>query len=489
MSVKEQLFRFIEEKQIDIVCTGGMSIHFNEINAVLNSVKELNPKIKTICGGSVITSDPQLAMNNMKIDIGVIGEGEKTVLELAEALSSDRNVAEVKGIIYYDCHHNLVATQEREPIMDLDSLPIPDYEGFEFDRLVKSNLPNTSWFYTILDEVRPANIISSRSCPYSCTFCYHPLGKKYRKRSLDNVFSEIDYLVKNYNINFIFLMDELFSSNKERMYEFAKRIKAYNLKWATQLRVSDVDEDILRLLKGSGLCMISYGIESLSDEILRSMRKGTTKSQIEKALQITRNEGITIQGNIIIGDPNETEKTVTESLEWWREHKEYGINLGLVKAVPKSPVYENALKSGLIKDKLQFLKDGFPIINLSKLSDRKFRRLSNLVNKYTVFEMYSIIGNVLFSKYENLENGKRLYTIVAECPECHKISKYKNMHQNKNKFSPLYQVICRNCYVKFSISSQASFTKNYTFIERVVLSCISIASKRDKISRLLLGVS
>ena len=271
--LEQQLSEYIDDKQIDVICTGGMSFQFNEINTLLETVKKIKPEIITVVGGAIITSDPCLALENMQIDFGIIGEGEETMVDLADALCHGNDVSKVKGIAYYDAKNNLTITEHRDPIADLDALPIPDYEGFEYGHFVSLFTPAHNFYFTILDEVRPAYISTSRSCPFSCTFCYHPLGKKYRQRSLDNVFKEIDYLVEMYNINVLLILDELFSVNKERMYDFAKRIQKYNIKWSPQLRVTDVDENVLKALKDSGVFAISYGIESASDKILTSMQK------------------------------------------------------------------------------------------------------------------------------------------------------------------------------------------------------------------------
>jgi len=227
-TIEEQLFRYINDKHIDVVCTGGMSLYYAHINAILEASKRVKPDIITVVGGPIVTSDPKLVLENMAIDYGIIGEGEETMADLADALCNNKDVRNIDGIAYIR-NGELFITDSRSPISDLDALPIPDYEGFGYGYLVNLSAPTSHQiYYTILDEVRPAKIISSRSCPFNCTFCYHPLGKKYRQRSLDNVFEEIDYLVNKYDINLLILMDELFSIDRERMYEFAGRIKKYN---------------------------------------------------------------------------------------------------------------------------------------------------------------------------------------------------------------------------------------------------------------------
>lgn len=283
LTIEEILSYHLFTNNIDVICTGGMSLHYHKINEILNAAKKLNPDIITIVGGAIVTSDPTLAMENMQIDYGVIGEGEIVTTNLLSTLQNSGDIKEVCGITYRD-NGKIVVTEPAPYIKDLDILPMPDYERFEYGEYIKLIKPSQNYYTTILDEVRPAHISTSRSCPYGCTFCYHPLGNKYRQRSLNNVFEEIDYLVENYNINLLFILDELFSFNKERMYEFAARIKKYNIMWSPQLRVDEVDKDILKALKDSGAYIISYGIENASNTILESMKKHITIEQIENAL-------------------------------------------------------------------------------------------------------------------------------------------------------------------------------------------------------------
>jgi len=234
--IEEVLAECIKVHGIDVLCTGGMSTNWKQIEEVVSRSKQIKPDIINVVGGPIMTSEPGLAMANMPIDYGVIGEGEITMAELAHALCKDAITDRIDGIIFYDNNRKLVTTRARDPILDLDSIPMPDYEGLDFAKL----LPlmdqyqfSIEYFYSG-PPTKVIEIIASRSCPFQCTFCYHPLGQKYRQRSLVNVFYEIDYLVKTFNINIIILDDELFSANVERTIEFANRIKSYGIGWIAQ---------------------------------------------------------------------------------------------------------------------------------------------------------------------------------------------------------------------------------------------------------------
>ena len=153
----------------------------------------------------------------------VLGEGEVTIVELVREINNGRdNIADVNGIGYKDTSKGFILTSPRSPIMDLDSLPLPDFEGFEFEKYLAMQMPNDNLYMYVDDEPRFYPIISSRGCPYNCTFCFHPLGQKYRSRSVENFISEIKYITERYQVNNLAIVDELISNDRSRYLKFVK---------------------------------------------------------------------------------------------------------------------------------------------------------------------------------------------------------------------------------------------------------------------------
>jgi len=466
--IENQLSNFFNLNKIDVLCTGGMSVHYSEINNVLTTSKKIKPDIITIVGGTIITSNPKVACWGIKqIDYGVIGEGEETIIELADAIINKKDTTLIKGLAYFNKDDKYVITEERIPIFNLDTIPFPDYDGFEYGKFLKTFYPSESKFFSILDEIRVGYIMASRSCPFACTFCYHHPLSKYRQRSLDNVFKELDYLIDKYNVNYLYVTDELFSFEKERMYEFAARVKQYNIKWWTNFRVPDVDKDILNTLKNSGAFMISYGIESINNDILKSMKKHITKAQIENAMKLTYEAKLNIQGNIILGDPEETEETAKDSINWLKAHPEYGINLLMIKTFPFSSVYKYAISKGLIKDEFEHMKNKFPLVNLTKMSDKKYLELCVYVENLNVEIQNNLDGIVLSSKIiSKTENGNNIYSFDIKCPSCNAKMTYNNMVQKT--FRTHFIIICRNCYGNIRVENMKAYNKNYTLYDKAM---------------------
>lgn len=376
------LRRIIVENNVDIVGCGGISGQFIEIYPLFETVRRIAPYVKNIVGGGMITADAQTAMKAFgdTVDYGVIGEGEITVPALVQTIAEGGDPGLVEGIIYPDRNGGFVITGRRKEIQDLDSLPLPDYEGFNYDKYLSTN---GEWQDG--KKFSPVAIIGGRSCKYACTFCFHPSGSRYRQRSLDSIFQEIDYLIEHYDINYVALREELFANDVNRVLEFCRRSEDYSIVWSIQLRVDSINREMVETLAKSKCRYVFLGIESADNRILKSMRKRITVEQVEYALNLCLEYGLDTRSTIILGDEEETLESTETTLNWWLVHKKkWAIDLGLIIAFPGSTLYKNALADGRIPDPVQFLRDGCPIINLSKhLTYNQFRNIQSRITDYT----------------------------------------------------------------------------------------------------------
>ncbi|MEI6826585.1 MAG: radical SAM protein [Desulfuromonadales bacterium] len=411
------------QNRIDVVCTGGLSLDCHKIIEVIDAARKINPGIITVVGGGIVSSDPETAMRVLGADIGVIGEGEVTICELAKALDSGDEYSNVSGLIYRTHNNEYITTSPRKEIADLDNIPFPDFDGFNYGEWVK--------FFG-----GAGVLLSDRSCPFRCTFCFHPTGEKYRQRTLDNVFEEIEFQAKRYNLRSIGLTSELFATTKERVLEFCSRIIKYKLSWSCCLRVTDVDADLLKRMKESGCNLICYGLESADDSILKSMRKGITVDQIAHALDLNYEAGISTEAsNFIFGDINENAETVANTMKfWWRYNSKTHINLSLIQTYPGTYLYEYACKHGIVTDKEQFLRDGCPIINVSKLSSTEFHELTSLIAEMRMHPHVSADSLKIIEIHEdgkciveyvcrkcgakNITGSRFWFTATCHCPSC-----------------------------------------------------------------------
>ncbi len=436
----------IEKDKIDVVATGGLSFQYNTVRNVIEAAKKIDKKIITIVGGGIITSSPETAMESLEYaDYGVIGEGEITIREWCRVLENGGEFSEIDGLIY-KFNNGYKITKSRKEIENIDSIPWPDYEGFELEKSFAAS-PSISG----LNRKNTVFMITSRSCPYNCTFCFHSVGKKYRQRSLDNFFEELDYLISRYNIEYICMADELFGHNFERVKGFCKRMQKYNIRWWAQFRVDNIIPELLSVLKDGGCDVMSFGLESADNRILKSMRKGTTVEQIERALKLVYDAGISLEGAFIFGDIEETWETANNTLNWWRNHSEYKINLNLITVYPGSYLYKYACDNGIIKDKVQFLKDGCPQINVSKLTDKEYSELIK-----NIMEAPMTLTRVLSTvEVNNIDYKTGRIDITGVCTAC----RHKNYWDNIKLFTTNF-LGCKKCGQRYNTVLPAELRVN-----------------------------
>ena len=456
-STENEVARIVKLLRPNILLTGGLSVHYQIIKHIIDSAKIVIPDLKIMLGGGIISSEPILMLKGLNGDFGVIGEGEDTAVKLIRAIDDNLDLSTINGICYKTLNRGraeILKTPQAYPIEDINNIQWPDYESFDIKFYLDSQRVTDFYFNTGNQNPRAFEMIASRSCPYDCSFCFHPLGRIYRERSLDNFFLELDYVVNNYDINLLMILDELFAANNKRLIDFCCRIKNYNLKWLVQLRVDSVNEEILQLMKDSGCVSISYGIESMSEKVLYGMNKKIKPSMIENALEITYKNKINIQGNLIFGDTTETALTAGESLNWWLKNRKYQINLATIQHYPGTKIYNDAIQKGAITDALTFIKNGCPTVNTTEIDDLSYSK----INWWVDFLYKSLLMPAKLLEYKNIDDidplrGK-LIGIKCICPHCGHINSFPALPISGNAVFghfKTFRLACYKCNQRFDI--------------------------------------
>jgi radical SAM superfamily enzyme YgiQ (UPF0313 family) len=422
----------IIENDIDIILTGSTSADYHLVKVIVDKAKEVKSSLRIICGGGLISGDPIPAMTSLEVvDFGVIGEGEVTIVELCHALEKKEDFFSVKGIIYKQ-DNSYEITPSRPPNDDIDSIPWPDYEGFDYGAYLKSSDVGIHG----LHYKHAAMFLSSRSCPYNCTFCFHTIGKKFRQRSLDDFFAEIDHLVSRYEIDFFYTHDEFFTYSFERAKEFCERMSQYNIPWQTALRVDSITDELLEILKQGNCKLISFGFESADNSILKSMKKDITIEQTERALEKVVKSGISFSGAFIFGDKNETMQTARNTLKWWKDHRQYNIVLKSIFTYPGSELYKYAIENNIIRDPVAFLKAGCPVINVSKMSKDEYNIIAREIALLEV-SGYHQAKNV---ELDLIDASNAFCTLQAHCFYCGAENRW-----NEYRFFTTSFGVCEQC--------------------------------------------
>lgn len=431
-------------ERFDFIATGGMSSQLHIMRTARDIAREYGCKF--VCGGPIISADPLTMARLIRPDYAVVGEGETTILELLKCLESGGELDAVQGVIYQK-DGDFVKTPERVDFPPIDAIPRPDLDGFGFAERLDRARPFDVYYLDLFDNPRDYPLITSRTCPFSCTFCFQPENRKYRVRDLDDVIDELRDVVFKYRINVVTIVDELFHAKNSRLIEFCEKFKAFretvpwDLRWSCQARVAHMTEELLDKMSDSGCFMISYGIESYSETVLKSMRKNIKPEMIDSVIPATLRRGISVQGNFIFGDTAETLDTAQETLDYWRAHPEYGIVLYHLLPVPGSAIYHLARKKGLLPDLDDFLINRyFAPQNLTSMSYLDYMEMRRRVLRH----------ELLFTKWQAPLRISRT-SVEVRCSHCSAVNHYRNCENNPLFFHTM--TYCRSCRLRYFIGS------------------------------------
>lgn len=315
----EQIVDLLKKQDPDIV---GVSFGTQNRLLAFDSIREIRKafsKIPIVVGGPhpTLTADDTLR-NIPEIDMVVRGEGEYSFLDLVKAIDKKDDLSGVKGLSFRDKNGAIIHNLNREPIADLDQLPMP----------ARDLLPINDYKQTIpLSDKVCTSMITSRGCPYNCVYCStsEQWGHKIRHRSSKNVVDEIDYLMKNYNLDGVGFFDDVFTMDKGRVIEICQEIikRKLNIYWWCETRANTIDKEMVNWMKKSGCEHISMAIESGSDRILQNIKKSITVEQGIEACKIIKKAGIKLKVFFMHGLPGETYEDIKKTvfLSRYLEHK------------------------------------------------------------------------------------------------------------------------------------------------------------------------
>lgn len=329
----------------DIVAVGAVTDLLEGALNVCKIAKKLG--ITTVVGGVHATILPEETLSFEDVNIVISGEGEYTMLELADCIENEDLLENVKGILFKKVKNSkikIIKTKPRKPIENLDELPFPARDLFPW-KLYSS-------YSSIVRKTPTMHMMTSRGCPFQCTFCASPsLWKGCRARSPKNIANEIEYLTKRFGIKEIYLFDDTFNLNLKRAEEICDEIIKRKIKISlrVQARVLPMTEKLLKKMKKAGCWCIYYGVESGNQEVLEDIKKVITLDQVRKTFKMTSNVGIKTFGFFMIGLPKDTRKTIKDTLNFALEINPDFVNFSILIVYPGTEIYEQAIKEGSIK--------------------------------------------------------------------------------------------------------------------------------------------
>ena len=307
------------------------------------------------------------------------GEAEAAFPKLLDIIGKGKGDLEsVPGLVWRE--GGQVRSNAASFIEDLDAIGLPAW-----DLIHPEDYPE-SQHGAFFRKFPIAPIMITRGCPYPCAFCAGGVvsGKKIRKRSIESVLGEIKTLYKDHGIREFHVIDDNFTMDASYAKEFLRRLKGIGLdiSWAVPngVRMETLDPEILKLMKDTGLYLISLGIESGSDEILRLMKKGNTVSRIRECVRMINDSGIDVAGFFILGYPGETEESIKKTIR-------FSLELGLVRAnfftylpFPGSESYDQLASSGELDrvdwDNFYFMNAAYVTPGLTRKGLKNLQRIA-----------------------------------------------------------------------------------------------------------------
>jgi len=289
------------------------------------AIKQRDPGIQVVVGGPHATFAAQSLLECPAFDYVIRGEGEYTLLALAEG----REPSTIAGLTYRDAWGVVRTNPDRELIADLDQLPFPDPK---FDL-----------------NPRPLNddfemIMTGRGCPFHCVFCASPQLWKHRVRlrSVENVLSEIQFKYEMYGAKRFYFIDDVFNINMQRTMNLCQAIIQAGLKieWICEARLDHLSRSLLDAMRQSGCNRIKLGVESGSERVLRLMKKGIKLDQVRQAVALVKESDIDLTLYFLLGFPGETAEEAQQSIALARELDPNYCSLGIVAPYYGTELYD-----------------------------------------------------------------------------------------------------------------------------------------------------
>jgi anaerobic magnesium-protoporphyrin IX monomethyl ester cyclase len=289
----------------EILGLSALTPHVNRAIRYAEKAKQLNPDVVTVMGGPHATVDVDTFLDAGAIDYVIGGEAEDSIVDFVRGVDMGKAVLESVPGIAFDKEDGTRHCNPQPPLIkDLDRVPFPAWEMLPFPR------------YSAMNKEKLFYIFTSRGCPFRCIFCQKELtGRGFRTRSVENILDELQEISDTYEPGNVLFIDELFTCQKQRVYDLCEGIMKRGLKlnMSCETRVDMIDYDMARTMKKAGFNRMYFGVESVSQRSLDTLIKDYKAEKVVECLKMTRRAGIWSKVFLIVGTPGETMEDIEET--------------------------------------------------------------------------------------------------------------------------------------------------------------------------------
>ena len=324
-SPDEELSSVMKSFNPQVVGIGVMTIEckYGFIDAA--KVKKLNPDVTIIFGGPHCSHEPRFILNDPNVDLMVSGEGDLTIAELIDALEQGRDIENIAGIAYKK-NGSYIRTADRPVIRDLDKFD-QEYDLINLERYF--NFQSSMDFFPVFRNKRFLPLVTSRGCPFKCTYCHDIFDKSIQYRSPKAVVDEIEYLINKYGVREFHIVDDVFNVNMKRAKIVLDAIIQKNLNihisFPNGLRADFFDDELIDKMQRAGVYRMALGIESGSQRIQDMIQKDLDINIIYGVVEKLTRARMSVHGFFMLGFPSETRKEMEATID-------FACDLGLTTA-------------------------------------------------------------------------------------------------------------------------------------------------------------
>ncbi|MFH1531307.1 MAG: radical SAM protein [Pseudomonadota bacterium] len=324
---------------VDLIGFTSTTLGWPAVRSAAPLFRQRFPGVPLIVGGPQVTAFPEETLRHSVFDLGVIGDGERTLDGILGRLAGDEPLAGLPGTAWREAG-DIRVDHEVPWCRDIDALPMPALDLLPLDR------------YTSVVMRRPYTaILASRGCPYRCGFCSQIYtGDTFRTHSPERVLAEMVRAEEVFGAREVVLFDETFGARRREALEICERLarRGLSLRWNARTRIDLLDGELLRAMRDAGCYFLHLGIESGTQRILDSMRKKTNLEQIERVVHEARSMGYQLHGYFMLGYPGETEEEMRRTMAFSRKLPLDWASFTITIPNPRTPLQELAEQKGLI---------------------------------------------------------------------------------------------------------------------------------------------
>lgn len=368
-----RIYRIIDEFEPDLIGISALTLEASAMYQIAHFIKTVSD-IPVIAGGPHASSVPKEILQNRDIDAVVVGEGEITFKNFLDTLEKKHSPEMISGIGYRR-DGEIVVNQPGPLIHHLDNLPFPSWDLIELEKYADTASMSIIGYgpYMVL--------LTSRGCPFHCTYCHNIMGKAFRARSVENVLEEMRILIRQYHIDDFEIIDDISNFDRERFKRIMRGIIdngwKVTLSFPNGVRTDLLDEETVHLMKQAGTAEVSIAVETATPRLQKMVKKGLNLEKVRHIIDVCIQEGMYVRGFFMLGFPSETEEEIKATIDFACKSKMHGALFFLVNPFGGTELSKQVEQLGKMPSSIKpedFDYHAMPF-NASSVPDKRLHRL------------------------------------------------------------------------------------------------------------------